>query len=156
MAGFKLIKDLEKTLNILALSDIHRRYSVNDIQRLIIPPLKLKQYRIYESKEIPLCFLSWAFLDAIASEGFVNDTRQIQANDWNKGKLVWLMDIICPYGGIAQALERLDNERKRYNKGKGVLGKPKLKMKVDTFFYKRMNRRNPVRIKNLKGKTDDK
>ena len=40
MAGLKLIEDLEKIINIFAMSPIHKKYTIEDIQRLIIPPLK--------------------------------------------------------------------------------------------------------------------
>ena len=59
--------DLEKVLHILSLSNFHKNMSFKDIKRLIIPPLKLGQYRIYEDKEVPLCFASWGMLSDIAS-----------------------------------------------------------------------------------------
>lgn len=122
MARFKLIEDLEKTLYIFSLSDIHKKWTIADIQRLVIPPLKLNQYRIYEDKITPLCFASWAFLDAETAEGYAHNKRKIQPEDWNKGKVVWLVDVVAPYGGSINALLRLDNERKEASKGQKGLG----------------------------------
>lgn len=133
------MKDLEKVLYILSLSNIHKTWTVSDIQRLIIPPLKLDQYRIYEDETTPLCFVSWAFFDSETSKGYLNKTRKIQPEDWNTGGLLWLIDVICPYGGTMEAMLRLDQERKEYNKGNVSLGgRPKTPVELKTVFYRRL------------------
>ena len=104
--------DLEKVLFILSLSDKHETWTIKDIQRLVIPPLKLNQYRIYADKEVPLCYASWAMLPEEAEEGYKNRTRKIQPHDWNSGDNLWLIDVICPFGGTRIAIKRLDNLRK--------------------------------------------
>ena len=85
---------------------------LSDIQRLIIPPLKLGQYRIYVDNEVPLCYASWAMLPEEAEEGYKNKTRKIQPKDWDSGNNLWLVDVICPFGGTRPAIKRLDNLRK--------------------------------------------
>ena len=102
---------LEKVLHILSLSNLHKNMSFKDIKRLIIPPLKLGQYRIYEDKEVPLCFASWGMLSDIASEGFKNRTRLLQAEDWNSGDNLWLITVVCPFGGARKAMKRLEEMR---------------------------------------------
>ena len=99
--------DLEKVLFILSLSDKHETWTIKDIQRLVIPPLKLNQYRIYADKEVPLCYASWAMLPEEAEEGYKNKTRKIQPEDWNSGDNLWLIDVICPFGGTRTAMKRL-------------------------------------------------
>ena len=49
--------DLEKTLQLLNTSSMHKQYNIADINRLVIPPLKLNQYRIYEEDDFPKCYL---------------------------------------------------------------------------------------------------
>ena len=102
---------LEKVLYILSLSDLHENMSLRGIRRLIIPPLKLGQYRIYEDQEVPLCFANWAMLSDIASEGFRNRTRLLEAEDWNSGDNLWLVIVVCPFGGVRKAIKRLEKIR---------------------------------------------
>ena len=104
--------DLEKVLFIFSLSIKHENFTIKDIQRLVIPPLKLNQYRIYIDEEVPLCYASWAMLPEEAEEGYKNRTRKIQPHDWNSGDNLWLIDVICPFGGTRIAIKRLDNLRK--------------------------------------------
>ena len=47
-----------------------------------------------------------------AEEGYKNRTRKIQPHDWNSGNNLWLIDVICPFGGTRIAIKRLDNLRK--------------------------------------------
>ena len=107
-----MVSELEKVLLILSLSNRHENWTVKDIQRLVIPPLKLNQYRIYIDKEVPLCYASWAMLPKEAEEGYKNKTRKIQPKDWNSGNNLWLIDVICPFGGTRSAIKRLDTLRK--------------------------------------------
>jgi cytolysin-activating lysine-acyltransferase len=107
-----VVSELEKVLLILSLSNRHENWTVKDIQRLVIPPLKLNQYRIYIDEEVPLCYASWAMLPKEADEGYKNKTRKIQPKDWDSGNNLWLVDVICPFGGTRSAIKRLDTLRK--------------------------------------------
>ena len=107
-----MVSELEKVLLILSLSNRHENWNVKDIQRLVIPPLKLNQYRIYIDEEVPLCYASWAMFPKEADEGYKNKTRKIQPKDWDSGNNLWLVDVICPFGGTRSAIKRLDILRK--------------------------------------------
>ena len=143
MAGLKLIEDLEKTLYLFNLSDIHKTCSISDIQAWVIPPLKLKQYRLYEDKDIPLCYVSWAFLDAETMNRYINNTFTLTDKDWNKGKSLWLTNIVAPLGGAIKALVRIDEERKKAFTGQRMIGDGGGKEAGKDFsniFYRRMNK----------------
>ena len=83
------------------------------IQRLILPPMRLGQYRIYSDKEVPIGYASWALLSDELSEGYRNNTYEIQAQDWNSGNNLWLVNVLCPKGGGSITLRRLDKLRKK-------------------------------------------
>jgi len=106
---------LEKVLYILSLSDFHENMSLRGIRRLIIPPLKLEQYRVYEDQDVPLCFVSWGMFSDIASEGYRTGVRKIQGDDWNSGNNFWIVDVACPFGGAFKAMKRIDKVRKNLN-----------------------------------------
>jgi len=93
---------------------------LSGIQRLILPPMRLGQYRIYNDKEVPLGYASWALLSDELSEGYKNNTYNMQAQDWDSGNNLWLINILCPRGGGSVALRRLDKLRKEMGLSKKV------------------------------------
>ena len=72
------------------MSSIHSKYTLEDMQRLIIPPLKLGQYRLFQDSHTPIGYASWAFLNAETVEDYINNKKLLQADDWNNGKALWL------------------------------------------------------------------
>ena len=74
--------------------------------------MRLGQYRIYSDEEVPICYASWALLSDELSEGYKNNTYKIQAQDWNSGNNLWLINVLCPKGGGSIVLRRLDKLRK--------------------------------------------
>ena len=93
---------------------------LSGIQRLILPPMRLGQYKIYSDKEVPIGYASWALLSDELSEGYRNNTYKIKAQDWNSGDNLWLVNVLCPKGGGSIALRRLDKLRKEMGLSKRV------------------------------------
>lgn len=114
------MKDLKKVLDILSLTDNLNNIRLKAIYNLIIPPLELGQYIFYEDKEVPLCWASWALLSDEVSKLYAEQKYNLKAEDWNSGNNLWLVNIICPYGGGSIALRRLDKIRKERNLPKVV------------------------------------
>ena len=101
--------DLEKVFEIMSMVPRFANMGLRHIRRLIIPPLTLGQYEIYEE---PVCFASWALLSDRISEGYKTGTYNLQSDDWNTGENLWLINILCPEGGGSASLRRLDRMRK--------------------------------------------
>ena len=133
------MKELEKTLQLLNTSPIHKKYTVSDINRLVIPPLKLNQYRIYEENSFPKCYISWAFFNPEVTQKYVTENYRIQEDDWNCGDMFWLVNVISPYKGTSQYIRQLDEERKKASRGKEILGFPKNK-NFQNIFFRRINK----------------
>ena len=131
--------DLEKTLQLLNTSSIHRQYNILDINKLIIPPLKLNQYRIYEEDSFPKCYLSWAFFSPEINQKYVTENYQLQEDDWNSGDIFWLINVVSPYNNTIKYVLKLDRERKKASEGKKVLGFYKEK-NLNNVFFRRLNK----------------
>ena len=112
--------DLEKVFYIMSQCATFKDMRLGRIQRLILPPMRLGQYRIYNDKEVPLGYAGWALLSDELSEGYKNNTYNIQAQDWDSGNNLWLINILCPRGGGSVALRRLDKLRKEMGLSKKV------------------------------------
>jgi hemolysin-activating ACP:hemolysin acyltransferase len=128
--------DLETTLSILSTSPIHKKYTIEDINRLVIPPLKLNQYRIYKLEPDSLCYLSWAYLSPEVTEKYICGDYKLTSEDWNSGNMLWLINVVC--NGTAKTIDAfrmLDRERSIALK-MGLLNKKDL----TNIYYRRMNK----------------
>jgi cytolysin-activating lysine-acyltransferase len=85
-------------IDLMAQSEIHRRWSVADIQRLIAPPIDLGQAVLLISGDRPVGYASYALLTEEAETGYIDGTRKLQAGDWNAGDRLWWIDAIAPHG----------------------------------------------------------
>jgi len=104
--------DLEKVLLLMSLCPRFKDMRLSGIQRIIIPPLRLGQYRLYNDKEVPSCFISWGFLSDSVSEAYKQNKHKLQVEDWNSGNNFWIINVLCPNGGVLKAIRRLDIIRK--------------------------------------------
>ena len=82
--------------------------------------MRLGQYRLYNDKEVPSCFISWGFLSDSVSEAYKQNKHKLQVEDWNSGNNLWLINVLCPKGGGSIVLRRLDKLRKEMGLSKKV------------------------------------
>lgn len=111
---------LGAVVELMMASERHRGDSVADIERLIVPPLKLGQRACVWVNEGLVAFASYALLSDEAEDGFISGSRRLQASDWRSGEKLWLMDAIAPYGharGLCGELREKLRER-------GFAGRP--------------------------------
>ena len=107
---------------LMGQSDEYCNYTVDDIHRLILPPIALQQFRIWEAEGNPVGFVTWAMLNEEAQQGYWDGTRRLQPDDWQAGNNLWLIDFLAPYGGVRQMVrEGRDHLRSIF--GQGVLGR---------------------------------
>lgn len=98
-----------EVIELLTLSPYHVTWSIFDLQRLVIPPIRLGQYRLYRRKFKPVAFVSWAWLTENAENGYTTGTRLLQPEDWNSGDRLWFIDFVAPFGGVKRLVADLRN-----------------------------------------------
>ena len=107
---------------LMGQSDEYCSYTVDDIHRLILPPVALQQFRIWEVESHPVGFVTWAMLNEEAQQGYWDGTRLLQPDDWKAGENLWLIDFVAPYGGV-RPMVREGRKHLRSILGEGVLGR---------------------------------
>ena len=89
-----LAADFYGVVALMSNSWHHHTYTVQDLGRLVVPPLTLGQY-IHIPKHT---FISYGFLTEEAEEGYLDGSRKIEPLDWNAGDRGWVIDVIN-FGG---------------------------------------------------------
>lgn len=96
-----------EVMGLMAQSEWHHQYSVEDMNRVIVPAVYHDRARCYfdaDSEEL-VGFITWTFLTPEAEEGYVDGTRLLQPEDWTTqpedGNL-WIIDWVAPHGGVME------------------------------------------------------
>ncbi|MCR4377236.1 MAG: toxin-activating lysine-acyltransferase [Rhodospirillales bacterium] len=91
-------------------SSAHRHVFVSDFEWLVVPPITLKQFRIYMKEQTPFAFATWARLTEEAEARLTAGHRRLAPADWNGGDRLWLVDLIAPFGGMEGILRDLSEK----------------------------------------------
>ena len=91
-------QDFFNTLSLMSKFKMYRNWTIADIERLIVPPLRLNQYILLHDpiSRKPKAFLSWAYLTEEAAKGYLHKTRKLQPGDWASiPSELWIIDFIA-------------------------------------------------------------
>jgi cytolysin-activating lysine-acyltransferase len=98
-------------------SPIHREWSIDDVHRLFLPAIALGQYRIWESDDNPVGFMTWGFFNDEVEQGYLTGERKLQPDDWQSGETAYVVDFLGPFGGVREMVrEGRDHLGKQYGK----------------------------------------
>jgi hemolysin-activating ACP:hemolysin acyltransferase len=96
---------LGEVIKLMALSKVHSKWNVSDIERLVAAPIFNQRALLYydEPDGDLVAFVSFAFLNEEQEHHYVNRTQLVHQTVFetpqDKGQL-WFMDFIAPYGGV--------------------------------------------------------
>lgn len=94
-------------VRLMDLSPLHRRDTVADANRLVLPPIMAGQcVHVHEGGRL-VGWGSWAMLTEDAEAGYVLGHRKIRPEDWNAGNRLWLVDVIAPFGHAREVTGRV-------------------------------------------------
>lgn len=88
-------------------SERHRYLFVNDLERLVLPALRLGQFKLYRHEGVPTGYVSWAFLSEEVEERFIDQPDTLRPSDWKSGDQIWFMEFLVPFGGIKDVTKDL-------------------------------------------------
>jgi len=103
-------RDLADITRLMSTCSHYGRWPIRAIERTIVPPINLHQYKIFKYAKQPVGFVTWAFFSDEVHEIFLNKTRLLQPRDFNSGNRLWIMDVCTS----ADAPKRLPRKMVRY------------------------------------------
>jgi len=94
----KLSEAIGDVVLLCLLSRKHNYFTLCDLERLVIPPIKLGQYRIFYSPERAIGAALWAFVSDDVASRLSQAGTQLTYPEWTSGHNLWLVDLIAPFG----------------------------------------------------------
>ena len=97
---------------LLGRSDAHKHVFLTELDWMVMPPIPLRQFRIWRQNNQPVAYASWAFLSDEASQRFIDGVSagrvgRLAPGEWKSGENLWLIDFVAPFGGGDGMIEEL-------------------------------------------------
>lgn len=99
-----------KAIWVLVHSPIHKHMFISELEWMLLPPIALKQYRVWVRSGVPVAYACWAHLSDDAEVALKAGVRRVPAEAWASGPNLWLIDAVAPFGGRDEVLATLKNE----------------------------------------------
>ena len=89
---------LDSVIHLMTFSDVHKSWTVEQVNRCITPPINLQQCAgIVEGGNL-VAWVSWAFMDDNTGDKFLDGLYSMKPDSWSSGERLILMDFIAPFG----------------------------------------------------------
>lgn len=94
-----------------------KNFSIASINVFILPPIKLGQIQFAYCKRSgePRGYMTWAYVTEEVSSCLKSDQKRILSLDeWNEGDLLWITDIVAPFGDARAILSHFIESKNLY------------------------------------------
>lgn len=80
---------------LLMHSKMHRHFSMTDFQEIILPPVHLKQFRLYENAEKEaIGLVVWGYFSSQTEARFLKGQAVFSLEEWRSGHKLYITDFI--------------------------------------------------------------
>lgn len=83
---------------LMSQSPAHKNFFISDLEWMVMPPMLLRQFRIFPGKNQPLGVALWASLSPEVEKRLEAGGTRLGPNEWKSGDSIWLVDLIAPFG----------------------------------------------------------
>lgn len=94
-------------IRLMMQSPLHRRWTIGDVERLILPPINHDQSLFAVRDGVHVALATWALFSEESRLVFVNQLRPLGEQDWQSGRQLWVIDFIGPFGLVPKTAQLL-------------------------------------------------
>ncbi len=80
---------------LMSQSPAHKHFMLVDLEWMIMPPILLRQFRLFHGGGKPVGAALWAFVSADV-ELKISNGQKLHPSEWKSGDRCWLIDLIAP------------------------------------------------------------
>lgn len=83
---------------LMSMDEAYKDLPISMIEGRVLPPIVLRQFKLYSKGKQPVAFLTWAMLDKEALASL--DRDKLSGNDlkfWRSGNSVTVVDCVSPF-----------------------------------------------------------
>jgi cytolysin-activating lysine-acyltransferase len=90
---------------LMQLSRRHRHLFLADLEWALMPPLALKQFRLFHKDGTPVALATWAFVSDEVEERLNQGRMRLKPEEWKSGDNCWLIDVVAPPTVVKQVVQ---------------------------------------------------
>ena len=79
-------------------SELHKKYRFSTLLQRVLPSLVMRNFRLHLVGDIPVAFVSWAWLSDEATERLSGGGMGLSISDYNSGDNLWFLEALAPFG----------------------------------------------------------
>jgi cytolysin-activating lysine-acyltransferase len=91
---------------LMTQSPRHKAILLGDLEWLLMPPILLRQFRIFYQGEQPVGVALWALVDDLVAKRIDAGDKRLAAVEWKSGSNMRIVEIVAPFGGEAEMREQ--------------------------------------------------
>jgi cytolysin-activating lysine-acyltransferase len=91
----------------MQLSRRHRHLFLADLEWALMPPLALKQFRLFHKEGMPVALATWAFVSEEVDARLKLGRMRLKPEEWKSGEICWLIDVVGPNGSEGGVINSL-------------------------------------------------
>lgn len=92
---------------LLLASPAHRHLFLSDFEWCLIPALRSRQFCVFRKDGEPAGLALWAHVSETVDQRLAAAPGRLAPNEWMSGDILWLIDLVAPFGGQEEMLEKL-------------------------------------------------
>jgi cytolysin-activating lysine-acyltransferase len=83
-------------VHLLMQSPPHKHLFLSDLEWLVLPPFRNKQFRVFYHEDTAVGVAFWARVSDAVDAELDGGRDRLRADEWHSGDKLWLMDLVAP------------------------------------------------------------
>jgi cytolysin-activating lysine-acyltransferase len=100
---------LSRAVVLMMKSPEHAQIPIADLEWLLLPPIMLGQYKLYNSGLVPVAFAAWGLFSEAVEQRYLAGGYRLTTVDWKSGDRVRLVHLVAPFGGKNAVIADLES-----------------------------------------------
>ncbi|MFZ5733508.1 MAG: toxin-activating lysine-acyltransferase [Pseudomonadota bacterium] len=92
---------------LMTQSPRHKTIQLADLEWMVMAPVLLKQFRIFDKGEQAVGVAFWALADDAVAKRIDAGDKRLAAAEWKSGPIKRIVDIVAPFGAEAEMREQV-------------------------------------------------
>ena len=93
---------------LMSQSPLHKQVFVSDLEWRAMPPILMRQFRLFYGGDKPVGVIFYASLsEEVEKRLEASPDPKLTAQEWQSGDRLWVVEVIAPFGGAMKLLEEL-------------------------------------------------
>jgi cytolysin-activating lysine-acyltransferase len=83
---------------LMSQSPAHKQFLIGDLEWLVMPPVLLRQFRMFYHEGKPAAVVLYAFVSEDVERRIEAGAPSMLPDEWKSGERAWIVQVVAPFG----------------------------------------------------------